>query len=496
MRILHVCPGMVPFDGSDRARYVWSLAKQQATLHNAAIFSAVEDRGSPTGRVVIERREGLTICWVNTVNSAESGTDDAGTNELVDSSFARFLHEMRSDVVHFHGLDKLSAGIIEIATSKDIRTVFTPHTAWETCSIGTRRCRTDGSLCHRVETSKCGPCVYGSAWADVLRNDEHERLARKSERSRDAVYQSLYTARFDQTPGWFARRPRAKAFALRKLGTEMRRLSRLQGPDSSGDPIARRLQVLQTQLKRIDLITAPSGAMHQDLIATLGITPDRVVPRPLASPGNRAVARPATSGVRRLGYWGSIDGDPGLRSLVTACCDLLAGGTPLQLCLFGTNAAAEASDWVTAKFAECGHPSRVELTRVRPETNVADALQDIDVVIEPKLVLGAPSEAVRHAAESGTPLLVARFSSFTDFARDHGYGATYDGAQPGSLERELLALMESSSSDLGATERAPCRFRSMHHEAHDYVRIYHELLYKTLSVEAESESGFAVDISR
>lgn len=492
MRILHVCPGIAPAESSDRARYVWRLARQHAALQTAAIFTSFADPESPPGRSVIERREDVTLCWVNVPVASVDGLSNSYLNADVESAFRRFIHEMRSDVVHFHGFERLSLGLVDIAHSKDIRTVFSPHTAWESCPIHARRCRTDGMVCSRVDTSKCGACVHGADWQQVLESLDRARAAARWENSWGAAYQRLYESRFDSTPGWFARRPRAKVFALRKTPWEVRRRLREQTDSSHIDPLELRKQRVAQRLRLIDLVTAPSKSIGEDLVANFGLSPSKIVTRPLGSPSRPGGAKMRERGAaRRVIYWGPVDADPGLRQLVTSCCDLVGRGHQLELHVVGHVAPEESAAWITSEFARAGSASSVVLETPSAESELGVSLEASDLVVEPRLTFGVASAALRQAAECGTPVLVAKKPGCPNFSDDYEYGRSYDADAPDELMNELTTFMEAPAGELSRFCGPERRFRTVHHDAMDYVRIYHEVLYKKLDLEAERAQGLS-----
>jgi hypothetical protein len=492
MRILHVCPGLAPVESSDRARYVWRLARQHAEIQSAAIFTTRVDPEAPTGRPVIERREGVTICWVNVPETSFERLEDSYINEQIEAAFRQFIHEMRSDVVHIHGLERLSVGLVDIVHSKDIRSIFTPHTSWETCPIESRRCRTDGLICSSVDTSKCGQCVYGSRWSDLLEGEEQERAAARGARSWESAYQSLYADRFESTRGWFARRPRAKAFALRKLPAEVRRRWREQTDELRWDPVERRKRRIGERLRTMDLITAPSSLMRDDWIAHFGLDARRVVTRPLPSPTSPSDVPPASRGpVTRIASWGTIDDDPGLRTLVASCCEVLGRGIQLELHLIGSVTSEDAVAWILAQFDQCGHPSNVIVGAQPADVDLETTLGAFDLVVEPRVTFDAPSAALLHAAERGTAVLVARGAVAPDFTTEFGFGASFraDGADDLTQAIEVFCRVDDGEPGRPRGERR--RLRSIEHEALDFVRIYHELLYKKLDVESEAAQGLS-----
>jgi glycosyltransferase involved in cell wall biosynthesis len=490
MRILHVAPGMTPAEDSDRARYVWRLAEQHAALQSAAIFTSVADPASPAGRTVVERRDGVTICWINVPQVSWRPLEASYMSDVVEDAFRQFSHEMRSDVVHIHGFENLSVGLVDILRSKDIRTVFTPHSYWESCPVKSRRCRNDGVVCTTVETSKCGACIYGSGWDELLEAEEQDRHAARIEKSWSTVYRGLYEERYGRTQGRFARRPRAKLFALRKLGVELRRRARAQVDEMIGDPVERRMHRIGQRLRGIDLIAAPSRFMKDDLVRHFGISPNKIMLRPLASPSSISDSGNVAAGSgQRLGYWGPVDDDPGLCQLVESCCDLLARGRDLELHLFGRVSSEKVAGWIAARFGDCGHPSRLIMHASQQAMTLAESMRCVDLVVEPRTSFSVPTAAMQHAAEAGIPLLVAGHSGLAEFVGDHGYGVAYSTEDGTELTRELGAFCSASSEDLDRLRGARPRLRTIEHEALDYVRIYHELLYKKLQIGSEEAQG-------
>ena len=167
MRILHVTNELAPHGHGGVAEHVWAIARAQSARHDVAIFTRFDDPSLPDGYVYTERRERVTIRFFNRPRFEWSPLERSYVHHDVEAEFKLFLGELRSDVVHFHDMETLGIGLLEIVRSLNIKSVMTARDFWPMCPLKARVCRTDGSTCDTIDLGKCGPCVHGEQWAEL-----------------------------------------------------------------------------------------------------------------------------------------------------------------------------------------------------------------------------------------------------------------------------------------------------------------------------------------
>ncbi|HPF15464.1 MAG TPA: glycosyltransferase [Planctomycetota bacterium] len=82
----------------------------------------------------------------------------------IDALFEEALAEVRPDVVHFHHLMYLSVGCLPLARAYARAVLFTPHDFYLECAAMGQLVHADGSVCHTVDTRRCGTCLPHYRW--------------------------------------------------------------------------------------------------------------------------------------------------------------------------------------------------------------------------------------------------------------------------------------------------------------------------------------------
>lgn len=83
----------------------------------------------------------------------------------IDELFEEALQEVQPDVVHFHHLMYLSVGCLALAREHARAVLFTPHDFYLECGAMGQLVYSDGSVCHQVDTQRCGECLPRTAWS-------------------------------------------------------------------------------------------------------------------------------------------------------------------------------------------------------------------------------------------------------------------------------------------------------------------------------------------
>ncbi|MBM9467707.1 glycosyltransferase [Nakamurella leprariae] len=142
--------------------------------HEVLVYAGSVDDGHPDLTVRTERRaDGLTVRWLTVTGMLAWDDDRNFANDAVDADFARWLADVQPDVVHFHSLQGLGAGLLSVARASGAATVLTMHDLWWWCA---RQFLVERSMRPCATVVDCGvcPCERDNAWL----TDRNGRLAR------------------------------------------------------------------------------------------------------------------------------------------------------------------------------------------------------------------------------------------------------------------------------------------------------------------------------
>jgi glycosyltransferase involved in cell wall biosynthesis len=139
MRIALVVPKFPPSSVGGTEIYTLNLA-QELSRRGHQVFVFYRDEQADTGRegLVWEEREGFKACRVSRgfnikAASAPSKFLDTFYNRDIEHAFARFLNEIRPDVVHFQHVMWLSYRLIAMAKRRRLPALLTLHDYWFLC---------------------------------------------------------------------------------------------------------------------------------------------------------------------------------------------------------------------------------------------------------------------------------------------------------------------------------------------------------------------------
>lgn len=492
MRILHVTNELPPRSASANAHYIWELAQKQSERHWPSIFTRAADPTLPEGFSWVERRGNVTIRHMNRLALQWEPLERSYIHHAVEQQFREFLGETRADVVHFHSLEYLGLGLIDIAQSLKIKTVLTAHDFWPVCAIGTRRCRTDDQPCETIELSKCGPCVLGGEWTQLVEDHQAElEKLRPRNQSFSELYRRHYGERFAVTGGLPARRPRAVIHAMKNALRDTRWKAQEQLEASFGNPVERRLEHFGARLKHIDLVLAPSEFARGEYQRAFGLPSEKVVLDELALPGAERPAPPRVESASvRVGCLATLSRSGGVHVLVEAFLAAAATAPALELHLHGATAegSEEFVEALRERVAASACASRVQFHGAPDPARLAELLAALDLVVFPSIGVGnAPAELL-HVAHAGVGVLVSNSGGLAEFVEVHGYGRTFAQSSVEALRAELGALGADRSKLRELAGERP-QFKTVQFEANELALIYHELLYGKFKAPTAAEQA-------
>ena len=136
--------------------------------HDVSVYAGWIGVSAPAVRPPLEAwtdtdETGLPVRWI--VSSPWIGwTDEANfDNHPVSDDFARHLATIRPDLVHFHSLQSLGAGLLPVAAAAGARVVVTMHDFWWCCA---RQFLVDSRMrpCSPVVDAGVCDCAVDAAW--------------------------------------------------------------------------------------------------------------------------------------------------------------------------------------------------------------------------------------------------------------------------------------------------------------------------------------------
>jgi glycosyltransferase involved in cell wall biosynthesis len=476
MRITFVSHALPPYEFAGTPIYTMNLAKATAALgHEVTLFSRLEDKSIPTYRVHDEVRDGLRIRFVNRAvdwsNLARSYKD-----AHMKGIFARFLDEVKPEIVHFQHLVGLGIECIEAVTERRIKSVMTLNDFWAQCPMGQRVCYTDLKICDPIDFEKCGPCVFGPAWETM-----EERTPPPPARPPSGILERFeleFKDRVNATAGRFARRPRALLWAA---GRTIRSIpGNLFGdPDREGagrpeHAFAARIRDMQRAFSPIDLLVAPSAFLRDEFIRNFGVSPSRIIQSGYGMDLSYIEPLPKTpSKALRFGFMGTIIRPKGVHILVDGFLRAVTGRVNMELHLFGAPNAwtQDYYDELRRKAAHCPH---VTFHGPFDNKSISRVLQQFDVLVVPSIWFENAPLTLSEAAISGTPVLVSDRGGMLEFVRTNEFGWTFKLGDPKDLAEQMCRLADDP--DLVRNAGTAPRIKGLDANAAELAAIYRALL--------------------
>ena len=132
--------------------------------HEVIVFAGVPDNRAKRYNIKKDVFEGIPVQRVCLHSRDYSGEYVNFFHKEVEDLFCRLLEDFSPDIVHFHNIIGLSAGLPEIAKREKIRTILTLHDYWAICHKNTL-INEDGLICKNFENcEKCRSLNYGDGW--------------------------------------------------------------------------------------------------------------------------------------------------------------------------------------------------------------------------------------------------------------------------------------------------------------------------------------------
>lgn len=499
MRILHVTHELPPYETAGTAIYTLNIARAQARDHEVFVFARLQDPEVRPYRQHTEHRDGLTIRFVNVADLEWSPFRRSYEDPRAERIFRDFVDEVEPEVIHFQHVLGFGKGLMEVPRELGVPSVFTLHDFWAMCPMGQRMCYTDETLCDPIDFGKCGPCVFGDGWQDVRTREEEDNGVDGSpprEACSGQDLRDLYASRVMETPGLFARRPRAALWALGRRAVSLFGSSGKASPPPPANPFSRRFNELREALLRADLLITPSAFLRDQFMQHFDLAPGKIIHSANGMDFSYVRALPKTPSDRlRFGFIGSIIRTKGVHIAVDGFLQAAERQPGIELHIHGAPNRWSGPYLEELKQRAAEHPAgdRVFFHGRFDNSRIGEVLTGVDVLVVPSIWFENAPLTLNEAAMTGTPIIVSDRGGMLEFARANSYGRTFELGNPSSLA-EVLEELGRDPSRIRELAGNPPAVKPVGANAAELLGIYRRLLTGTyrppsLAVQTATRGG-------
>jgi glycosyltransferase involved in cell wall biosynthesis len=298
------------------------------------------------------------------------------------------LRRSRPDVVHFVHFMGLSTAPVDVCVGMGVPTVFTPTDFWIICPTVQLRLP-DGRPC-------LGPDAAGvNCVRHLAQKVSHPSVARLAGRLPDAVVAGLI-----------------------RMATMLKRWERRYSPLVAA--VAGRQAVLGARMNRIDRVLAPSRLMEAMLLRH-GLDPGRVQFLPYGIDLRVFTGGPSKqpSDRLRVGFIGTLADYKGPHVLCRAI-KLLAPSLPVDAMIYGDPVAFP--DYAAGLARLAADEPRIHLCGTFPNSEIADVLSGLDVLVVPSLWPESTPLVIYAAQAARTPVIATALAGMTELVHHEHNG--------------------------------------------------------------------------
>lgn len=328
-------------------------------------------------------------------------------NHLAAAYFARVLERVQPDVVHFFHLNRLGTGLIEEAAKAGIRQFMTPTDFWVICPTG-QLVYGNGSLC-TGPTAHAGNCVkhFASGTQSGVLREIAERLPTVVA---DRLVQWTRAGVLPQYP----KRHEVVAMGTR-LGTNISRLNRLNG------------------------LVVPNRFMG-DLLVQYGVSPHLISQSEYGidvTSDEGVGPRSACRNPLRVGFIGTHAPHKGCHVLIEAFKALPKGQAVLKI--YGNR--AELPEYSASMERLVASDAAIEFCGTFPNTQIAEVLHGLDVLVVPSLWYENTPLIVYSAQAAKCPVVASNFPGISSVIRDGVNGLLFPAGDVAAVANCLSRLV-------------------------------------------------------
>lgn len=382
--------------------------------------------------------------------AAAIGVDEV-TNNLHYDSFsqtydlpkvARFAVELCErhaiDVVHVQHVLHLSAGLVEAIAATGRPVFFTLHDYWLSCPRMGQRVHAEGTVCHTVETARCGDCMSRTKWRQSkLEQRVARRLAGiKSVSGLDLSGVAQNSANFARNVPSVVRAPALEAERAREMQAQIE---------------TRSAWILEHLVPHVARFFAPSHFLLERMVEW-GLPEERCEYLPLGLPDSfhrrpvppAGVASPEAGSRSRVAFLGTCTRLKGPHLLLEAWQRLPSElRERAELVIYGP--LRHDPDYVR----ELGRLARAVGARLAgpiAREEIPATLAAVDLLVVPSTWYENSPLAMLEAQAVGTPLLVSNLGGMAELVRDDPAGWTFEVGSADDLARALAERLSDPAA--------------------------------------------------
>ena len=361
MRVMQVLHQFLPRAVAGVEIYTYNLSAELSKRHEISIycredgffqreFHEIDDtyKGLPVRRVYFN----LTGWKANPIDQFLA----MFRNRTIEQSFARFLDQVKPDVVHIQHLHRLSSSLISVARRQGIPVVVTLHDYWFICPE-IRLLRPNLERCSGPLLGlRCSGCIKLSSFAGA-------------------------------------------SILLRPLTTLL---------------CVHRTAYMKKCLREADLLVAPCPFLKSKFVEH-GFSPDKVLVSRCGIDSKPFLDfRKKASSKLRFGYMGTIHRHKGVHVLVAAFNGV--DDSEVELKVFGDPSVD--TDYSAEVQARAAHNPRISFLGRYSNPDIGRVLSEIDVLIVPSIWHELGPLTIREAFAAKVPVIASKLGAMPDLVED------------------------------------------------------------------------------
>lgn len=328
-------------------------------------------------------------------------------NHLAAGYFKKILANFKPDVVHFFHLNRLGTGLIEHAVQAGVPAFMTPTDFWAICPTA-QLVLCNGRLCSGP-SAHAGNCV--------------KHFAQSTQKGLTGTL-----AKWLPTPlaDVLARLTQAGVIARYPHHEEVKAISS-------------RLRINVARLNQLSKIVAPNHFM-QELLVRHGVAPARIVHSAFGidvTGVGANVPRLAPRQPFRVGFIGTLAQHKGCHVLIQAFQALPPGRAVLKI--YGST--QDFPDYASDLKRRADHHQAIEFCGVFPNSEIAEVLAELDVLVVPSLWFENTPLVLYSAQAARCPVLASDFPGIAAVIRNEVNGLLFEAGNVAALAQQLSRLM-------------------------------------------------------
>jgi GT2 family glycosyltransferase/glycosyltransferase involved in cell wall biosynthesis len=398
MRILLIVHGFPPnaLGGAEvyAEQQAAALAARGDEVH---VLAREQDASRPEYALRTERRDRLSITWVNNTFAEVRTFEASYRNPPIARIAARVIDEFRPDVAHVHHLTCLSTDIPRLLAARRVPVVLTLHDYWLMCHRG-QLLNVDYESCDGPGSAGCGKCA-GTHGAPV-------------------------------PPGLV---PLARRLALPVLVRQARRLS------AFSDAERRRLEHMRAVCADVTRFLAPSASIR-DRFVRFGLRPERIELWPYGFPRFAPRERDESRTGLRIGFLGTLMVSKAPHILLDAFTRLPPGAASVHL--FGAPADYHGDASYRARLAPLLRLPGVHVHGPQQRDRLPEALSSIDVLVVPSIWPETSPLVIREAFLAAVPVVASNIGGIPEAVAHEHNGLLFPAGDVDALSRSLERLLD------------------------------------------------------